>query len=146
MLRISPLILALVLALISGCDQSDSNNPKAPQGVTEEVSQQSGLTIKTQMKTLHDGKKIPHGTCTMFHPNGAKAGEGAYVDGKENGIWRAWREDGTLRMEGKYLFGLKEGKWTLWDDKGGIETTEWWQNGQRITSPPRDDALVPPDK
>lgn len=41
---------------------------------------------------LTDGRR--DGAWTFWHENGQKATEGTYTDGRRTGVWAAWREDG----------------------------------------------------
>ena len=51
----------------------------------------------------------PTGKKTTWHPNGVKASEGSMKDGKRDGEWTLWDEDGE-RLEawsGRYENGAK---------------------------------------
>ena len=69
--------------------------------------------------------------------------EGNYKDGKRDGKWTSWYEDGLKLSEGNYKDGMKDGKWTSWyenglkwtdrnykDGKEDGKSTEWYSNGQ----------------
>ena len=69
--------------------------------------------------------------------------EGNYKDGKRDGKWTSWYEDGLKLSEGNYKDGMKDGKWTSWyenglkwtdrnykDGKEDGKSTEWFANGQ----------------
>ncbi len=139
MMRINVALFMVVLAFLPGCDKSKedgaTNSSKTP--LEEEVTKEGILSVHTQVKRSADGKTtIKHGNCVMLYPNGKKAADGQYVEGKETGIWRSYTEDGTVRWEGKYVFGVEDGKWSWWDEKGTLVKTEWYQNGRKIESTP----------
>ncbi len=58
------------------------------------------------------------------------------ADGKQNGIWKAWDEDGTLASEGTYIKGIKEGAWSESYIKSGVRHTVkcTYKNGLRERS------------
>ena len=45
----------------------------------------------------------------MWHPNGAKRGEGDYRSNLREGEWTFWAEDGTLLERGRYRAGERVG-------------------------------------
>jgi hypothetical protein len=65
-----------------------------------------------------DGKK--DGKWTVWYENGQIRSEGNYYDGKPYGIWTEWYENGQKKIKSNYKDGnKKDGKWT-----------EWYENGQ----------------
>ncbi|MDR2084320.1 MAG: hypothetical protein LBP67_04930 [Bacteroidales bacterium] len=81
---------------------------------------------------------------TKYYSANIKMIEGAYVDGKREGTWKAWYQDGTLwsegdfkegknngnhvnyyengaqRISGKYIDGVRTGAWTFYDTLGNV--------------------------
>jgi len=41
-----------------------------------------------------------------------------FRDGREDGVWKSWYEDGLIRERGHYKEGVQDGHWTVWFDKG----------------------------
>ena len=56
---------------------------------------------------------------------------GTLKDGKEDGKWISWYENGQKQIEGTYKDGKPEGKVTYWspDDKESSEMI--WKNGEQ---------------
>jgi hypothetical protein len=48
---------------------------------------------------------------TFFHDNGNTMHEGEYVNGKSEGLWSSYDEQGRLKAKGEYTNGKKTGKW-----------------------------------
>ena len=48
---------------------------------------------------------------TFFHDNGNIMHQGDYVNGKSDGAWKSYNEDGVLTATGNYSEGKKSGKW-----------------------------------
>jgi antitoxin component YwqK of YwqJK toxin-antitoxin module len=57
------------------------------------------------------GKKIK---ATYFFENGQVQQEGYFVDGKLDGIWVSYNEEGDKIASGEYVDGVKTGKWFFW--------------------------------
>jgi antitoxin component YwqK of YwqJK toxin-antitoxin module len=45
---------------------------------------------------------------------------GEQKDGKKNGPWKCYYEDGKLQTEGAYLNDLKQGAWKLYHSNGKL--------------------------
>ena len=70
---------------------------------------------KVYYGTLLNGKK--DGFFTNWYENGQKESEVTYKDGKEEGLWITWHENGQKFSESIYKDGyMIEGKW--WDTEG----------------------------
>lgn len=93
---------------------------------------------KASKGTYSQGKQA--GIWTWWHPNGARAQEGDFLAGRKAGKWTAWHEDGRKKEEGLYHNGNKNGVWTYYRTTGeeGIERTETWQSGVRISTTTED--------
>jgi len=49
--------------------------------------------------------------------------EGNIKDGKRDGTWTWWHENGQIQQEGNYKDDKKDGTWTYWD-KNGLKSSE----------------------
>jgi antitoxin component YwqK of YwqJK toxin-antitoxin module len=58
-----------------------------------------------------------------FHLNGRVASEGRLVNGKPEGHWRTYSEDGVLRSEGDRRDLLLEGVWKFYDPQGRLASS-----------------------
>ena len=52
------------------------------------------------------------------YPNGQKKWEGELEDGLEQGLWKFYREDGTIFGSGEFVEGVQVGNWTTYDGSG----------------------------
>jgi antitoxin component YwqK of YwqJK toxin-antitoxin module len=57
------------------------------------------------------GKKIK---ATYFYENGQVQQEGYFENGKLEGIWVSYSENGDKIASGEYVAGVKTGKWFFW--------------------------------
>jgi antitoxin component YwqK of YwqJK toxin-antitoxin module len=73
----------------------------------------------TQVPALDGSGWIRHGPYREYDRNGQLISEGAYKNGKEEGLWRVWQPDGRLVAEGYYINGIGFG-WRHWDSNGNI--------------------------
>ena len=81
-----------------------------------------------------------------YYPYGQKYSEGTYKDGRQDGVWTWWYEDGKKIGEGSYLNGDgtdlgyrgvprygRDGKWTFWYENGQKYTEGTYKNGEYIS-------------
>ena len=57
--------------------------------------------------------------------------EGSYHEGVRHGLWRAWREDGSLRSQGTYVHGLRDGVWEAFGENGALLSELAYEEGIR---------------
>jgi antitoxin component YwqK of YwqJK toxin-antitoxin module len=57
---------------------------------------------------------------TNRHANGSLWAKGFMADGKMDGSWKWFRQDGSVMRTGSFSGGKQTGKWTTYDKKGRI--------------------------
>ena len=62
--------------------------------------------------------KIEHGTFSRYHPNKVLKSTGAYVNGKKEGVWLEYGEEGRLRDSANYVAGRLKGMRLQWYPDG----------------------------
>lgn len=73
-----------------------------------------------------------HGLFLAFHRNGARASEGNYEVGLEDGLWRDFHPNGQLAAQGHYRLGKQEGRWRFWDEAGHPEREVAYRDGREV--------------
>ena len=75
----------------------------------------SGMIYAQDSKPVLEpfGKKVK---ATYFYDNGQVQQEGYFENGKLEGYWVSYNEDGTKNASGFYKEGAKVGKWFFWKD------------------------------
>nr|WP_315159483.1 membrane-binding protein [uncultured Flavobacterium sp.] len=75
----------------------------------------SGMIYAQESKPVLEpfGKKVK---ATYFYDNGQVQQEGFFENGKLEGYWVSYNEDGTKKASGFYKEGAKVGKWFFWKD------------------------------
>ena len=67
-----------------------------------------GAVLISQWTVLAgDGGDVKHGYEHSFHPNGERAESGAWVNGKRDGLWRTWNEQGDLKKATNWKDGAE---------------------------------------
>jgi len=159
----TPILLAAIAGALFACGRgaevaaqgppyfeppTDSGEEPAADRDPDDMSDWAYLEAHTpsiQATTEWDG--TINGMKTLWHPNGAKLGEGEYVNSEKNGPWtywhdngqkrwegtyvadvprgleRTWYDDGTPQYVGKFIDGLREGPFSYWYENGQL----WWQ-------------------
>jgi antitoxin component YwqK of YwqJK toxin-antitoxin module len=82
--------------------------------------------LLTGMIYAQDSKPVlePFGNklkATYFYENGQVQQEGFFVNGKLEGYWVAFNEDGSKKSSGFYKEGVKVGKWFFANDSSVAE-------------------------
>lgn len=68
---------------------------------------------------------------TGYYPEGQKRIEGTYKDGKREGLWRYWYENGNLWSEGYYKADVRHGRSTVWHENGKKYYEGHYTDGER---------------
>lgn len=108
--------------------------------VTELSEQQTPATVTlikgnttTQYQFYSDGtlrskglfrNRLRHGHWAFYHPNGFVQTEADFIDGKENGTYCVYRENGIPYYRGLYSDGQRTGQWEFYDANGNLTTTK----------------------
>ncbi len=66
--------------------------------------------------------------------------EGSYTDGKADGTWTYWYDNGQKKEEGYYDMGSKESMWVEWYRDGTVMWKGEWEKGERQVGYP--DAIA----
>ncbi|MCF8257373.1 MAG: hypothetical protein K9J06_07455 [Flavobacteriales bacterium] len=61
-------------------------------------------------------KGLLHGELVTFHPLGTRKESVVYVNGIQDGAYRAYDTEGAVVFEGYLKGGKKQGQWTTWYD------------------------------
>ena len=78
---------------------------------------------------LKNGKK--DGKWTNWYENGQKKSEENYKDGKGDGKQYEWFKNGQIRHEDNYKDGKRDGKWTWWYENGQKYFEINWKDGKK---------------
>jgi hypothetical protein len=70
------------------------------------------------------------GSWTEWHDNGQKRSEGEYKNGEKEGLWAYWQVNGQ-RSEGEWKNGKGEGPWTVWHENGQKMSEGEYKNGEK---------------
>ena len=71
---------------------------------------------------MKDGKR--EGLWKSFYDNGIQWSETTFAGGIKNGKTTTWYENGNKRYEGFYANDLESGKWTFWNEAGELASTK----------------------
>jgi antitoxin component YwqK of YwqJK toxin-antitoxin module len=57
---------------------------------------------------------------------------GNYINGMKTGVWKEYREDGTLQWEYTFVDNKREGVTRGWHDNGQLKYEKFWKDGKRL--------------
>ena len=87
-----------------------------------------GLYLQ-ELEHIRDGKL--DGPFTKWHENGQKCWEGTHKEGKIDGLYFQWFNQGQKQMEGNYKDGEIEGLFLSWHENGQKKFEGNYEDGKR---------------
>ena len=57
-----------------------------------------------------------------------------FKDGKKDGLWIYWYENGQKASRKTYINNKKDGKWTQWYENGQMKSEGTYKDGKEISS------------
>ena len=122
-------LIITALMLVVGCSKSIDD---------ETLIEEDGLKYHPETKELYSGDVFKN------YLGGKTEYEGSYKNGKQDGKWTRWHENGQKWYEGTFKDGILDGLHTTWYENGqkkeevtfkdgelgGLETW-WYENGQK---------------
>ena len=135
--------ILVLLILIQSCAHSPKGNNKdqnedSPCIALSETELTNGLTYHNEVPlsgktcswypngnihtetTFHEGKR--EGVWTIYFENGQPEKTGNIINGKDHGEYKEYYENGQLKYDYIYQNGSKEGVWKSWYADGGKYT------------------------
>ncbi len=91
------------------------------------------VTGKTEQGSFTDGKK--DGSWEWYHDNGQIETQGTYKDGEKDGSWECYYDNGQLWEKGTYKDGNRDGPWVGYLPDGTVweEHTGTYKNDVKIS-------------
>ena len=77
-----------------------------------------------------NGKK--NGVWEWYYENGQLSTKVNYKDGEPEGFWESYHENGQLEYKGNVKDAKQDGLWEFFNKDGSLKKTETWKNGERI--------------
>ena len=87
----------------------------------------SGKVTGLNKGLIENGKE--EGEWIAYYDNGQLSYKGNYENGKEEGEWIAYYDNGQLDSKGNYKNGKKEGEWIAYWDNGQLDSKGNYKNG-----------------
>jgi antitoxin component YwqK of YwqJK toxin-antitoxin module len=102
----------------------------------------TGEVTGQEQGSFKDGKK--EGPWVGYHDNGQLWWKGDYKDGKKDGPWVYYHENGQLESKGDWKDGKIDGPWVGYWDNGQLRWKGEYKDGEKVSSytVDRDDLVV----
>jgi antitoxin component YwqK of YwqJK toxin-antitoxin module len=84
-----------------------------------------------QVARYSDNSFVADGFYREYHPNGQLFVEGNYKDGRQEGSWTYWYEDGTQNRQVTYKNGKPDGSWESYRADGTLAAVRSFKDGRR---------------
>ena len=93
----------------------------------------SGKVTGEYQGVIKNGKR--DGAWVQYHENGQLMHKGNYKNGKKEGAWVSYFMNGQLYYKGNYKNGKEEGAWVSYNFDGTVhkENTGTFKNGEKIS-------------
>jgi hypothetical protein len=136
------LLIITALMLVVGCsketavkiDGSSEKEISSSQASVEKEPMNYEKLIEEDGLVYHpDTKELYSGDVFKNYLGGKTEFEGSYKDGKPDGLWTAWQENGQKFYGGTYKDGNPVGKWTGWHENGQKLYEETYKDGKSIS-------------
>ena len=72
--------------------------------------------------------KLLNGSYRAYYPNKNLKEAGTFYAGLKDGLWKSWKEDGTLTREVSWKRGVRSGRFVLYNDSGQVNTAGQYKN------------------
>jgi antitoxin component YwqK of YwqJK toxin-antitoxin module len=86
---------------------------------------------ETWCAKIVNGKEVKEGPFTIYRPDESLMISGNYHDGKQNGEWTMWYDNGQKESIDHYKDGVQDGEHIGWYTNGKIAATGQYKNGKR---------------
>lgn len=131
--------LLILTGLLSCMESSETAENK---NIQRDTIQTDFIFTETKDSVIQNGEYI------KYYKNGVIEMRGMMADGKREGVWKSWYEDGSpwsettfkegkkngktttwygndnKRYEGFYANDIEAGRWTFWAENGKIQSTQ----------------------
>lgn len=119
-------LFAASITLNNGIYYTDATQSKLYTGEYREFHDNGEIRLNIFIK---DGK--PEGPYVVYFENGKPQEVRSYLKGEFHGIWRSYNSAGLLVAEAEYIHNAKHGVWKVWDDNGVLRYEMKYQNGKK---------------
>jgi antitoxin component YwqK of YwqJK toxin-antitoxin module len=123
-----PTFISLVLISIA-CSMCDSKRVDAPPAAV--VKTDSIISSKEEVIKPIAVSDLKEGDNLKRYDNGVKQYEGAVKNGKREGKWAYWYNNGSPWSECEYKEGRKDGRTTVWYENGYKRYEGFYKDDER---------------
>jgi antitoxin component YwqK of YwqJK toxin-antitoxin module len=90
----------------------------------------TGKVTGDEQGSFKDGKE--DGPWVRYHDNGKLESKGTYKNGKKNGPWVKYHGDGQLSSKGTFKDGKMDGPWVTYHKNGQLEYKGTFKDGVKV--------------
>lgn len=78
------------------------------------------------------GGQVPDGVLATFRDDGSRLAETTYRSGVAHGPYRDFWSSGLLACEGQYVEGVQEGEWRFFNPDGTLREVIRFEGGREV--------------
>jgi len=83
-------------------------------------------------RIYYTDKNVPYTGEAVYYADKKKEEEGNFKEGRQNGVWKYYFNNGKITIEGKYVHGAKDSHWNYYSRDGKIIYTACYFNGRKV--------------
>jgi hypothetical protein len=115
------LIVVLVSSLPLIVNAAETRETHFPNG---QIAERYGLKE-------YDSRNVRHGMYTRWYPDGTKAEEVGFNNGRKNGLYTAWYENDQKKLQCRFRNDILDGEVVAWFEDGRIRFSVNYADGKR---------------
>jgi len=103
---------SFIILLFTACSSETAKSTNDTNQKKDSVYEENFVFVNSQDTVIQNGEQITR------HKNGVIDKQGMMKNGKRDGLWKSFYEDGTPWSETTFKDGIKNGKTTTWHPNG----------------------------
>jgi antitoxin component YwqK of YwqJK toxin-antitoxin module len=124
-------LLSILIGLcVAACNSGAPSTPSCPPG-TQAMGEPPPNGQEMWCQKTVNGQPVKEGPFVLYRPDGSLMMRGEYRDGKQNGEWTMWYDNGQKASIDHYKDGVQDGEHIGWYTNGKISAIGQYRNGKR---------------
>jgi hypothetical protein len=123
-------LLLLLTLLIGACNRGRPASFTCPPG-TQAMGEPPPNGQEQWCQKMVNGEAVKQGPFELYRGEGGLMMKGQYVDGKQDGEWTMWYDNGQKASTDHYKSGLQDGEHIGWYTNGKISAMGKYKDGKR---------------
>lgn len=125
------ILLITPMLLLGACRSGGDSAPFACPDGTQKMGEAPPNGEELWCQKMVDGQPVKEGPFLLYRSEGPLMMKGEYHDGKQDGEWTLWYDNGQKKSIDHYKNGLEDGEHIGWYTNGKISAMGQYKDGKR---------------